>query len=203
MKKLIYKPLNLIIVFITILFISSAFGATIRDNHFRFNLGSGVESLKITYNDSMVSAGYSSESKFTSNGYINDDKTLELVFSANRYKTSAVADQFIRNLASDDSYMYNPTTAMDTAPRKLNFLIKTTLEINGSPVKNSFYIAQGSNLFSETNSWLGSIGGSKIKIGDKNYFRVTTKENKDYVILSLNCNQDNKRQCFSISKATE
>lgn len=202
MKKLIHKPLNLIILFIAILFTSSVFAATIRDNPFYFDLESGVTSLKITYESSIVSAGQPWESGFKTNRYINDNKTVELVFSAGRHKTSQVADQFIINLAKSDSNMYNPTTAMDDAPRELNFFIKTTLEINGSHVKNSFYIAQGSTGFT-TNSWLGTVGGSKIKIGTDNYFRVTTEDNEQYDILSLYCNQDDRRQCFSITKAPE
>ena len=175
--------------------INSVFAATIRDNPFYFYLESGVTSFEVTYENSMVTSGQPYEPKFITNTYLNDGKVLYLVFRAGRHKSSPVAKQFYENLGSD-SHMYNPFAAQDESPRELNFFIQTRLKINGSPLENSFYIAQGSNFFSGTNGWLGSKSGTN----DNNaYFRVTTQDNKQYDIIDLGCSVDDKRICFSVS----
>ncbi len=163
-------------------------GTELKDNTVRIYPGSGVSSVSYQMEGFEVSDGqpYSSslkEDEYTSDGYLN------ITFSAGRHKTDKVADDY-RGAVGDHS-SYGRNTSADY-PGSLNFYIYGPLTINGSPVTEDVYLAQGSNdsgnnwWFGSKNAWQDSGNFMWVKTADGHQYCISNGDEDDYTFMVSN-----------------
>ncbi|WP_200403688.1 WD40/YVTN/BNR-like repeat-containing protein, partial [Fangia hongkongensis] len=160
-------------------------GTELKDNTVRIYPGGGVSSVSYQMEGFEVSDGqpYSSslkEDEYTSDGY------LKITFSAGRHKTDKVADDY-RGAVGDHS-SYGRNTSADY-PGSLNFYIYGPLTINGSPVTEDVYLAQGSNdsgnnwWFGSKNAWQDSGDFMWVKTADGHQYCISNGNEDDYTFM--------------------
>lgn len=140
-----------------------------------------VKELQITYHRSAVTQSEKSHIEFDVNKF--DGNTLTLIFKSGLGLSTDVAQFFKDNTQNCSAYI---SSSYNDNPEKMNFAIATTLYINGSPVKDDFYIANGKAVGGKNNNnWW--IGGSFVNIRKRCLYKtfavkVETLDNQSYYI---------------------
>ncbi len=144
------------------------------NNEVVFKKGTGVDSLDIEYVDKNVTLGEQSGDKIFT---VNTSDDLIVYFKSGRKASDSVAKWFINSITTDGG-MTATNTWSASSPSELNLALRTTLVINGSPIKDKFYIAQG-HRFLINNWWIGSPGG---KLENRNLI-LETEDGKKYSFI--------------------
>lgn len=130
--------------------------ASTPSNEFCFNYGSGVSSVTLEYN------GIFKDSKpFGEVTYSSSSKKSCISVKSDRDNTTAVADNFNQLVNSNENKfvllkIYG--NRVPAFPEKLHFYMGVNTSINGHPLTNNLYLAQG-HYSSGNNWWVASNSG--------------------------------------------
>lgn len=161
-----------------------------RDNDLHFLYKDDVKSVSIKYESSIVTDGQRYDYDFDINNTEKDQ--LYVRFRAGRKNSVSIANAFantIGNECNKNSVIRAASYTALSCPGELNFLIRTTLYINGSRVINDFYLAQqglsGSNYWYLGNKGAQIINGNPKSLNPTAQLKVKTEDGSTYYIENI------------------
>lgn len=162
--------------------VDSNLKANEKDNSVRFYKGTNVESVSVVYESANVSLG---QSYIDELNHKKGKDYEEYTFKAGIDNTERVADIFKASTTDKGGAIAATTTGNGhtKSPGKLKFVINCTLIINGSPVLEPVFLAQGS-WGASNNWWIGSPVGSNPVKDSIDELRVKTLNGKQYDIYN-------------------
>lgn len=168
-------------IFGLILFILYCFAnASTPDNKFCFKYGNGVSSVTLQYN------GISQDSeKIGEVSYSSSDKQSCIYVKSERKNTEETANGFNKLVNSDDNkyvLLVYYGTFVPALPEKLHFYIGTNVSINGVPLTNDLFLAQGH--YSSGNNWWVATNSGYYNSCKVRGMTLTDSANNKYCILS-------------------
>lgn len=152
--------------------------AATADNEFCFKYKKGISSVNLSYNGI-----YKDSNEFGEVSYSTSKKKSCISVKSKRTGSEAIANSFNQLVSSNDNkyvllIMYG--SKIPAFPQKLNFYLGVDVSINGIPLGNNMFLAQGH--YSSGNNWWVATNSGIYKTCGYEGMTLTDSANNKYCI---------------------
>lgn len=173
MKKLIFGLMLFIIYYFA--------NASTPDNKFCFNYGSGVSSVTLQYNGI-----FKDSERFGEVSYPSSNKQSCISVKSDRNNTAEVAKSFNQLVNSNENKFVLKKiygNHVPAYPQKLHFYMGINTSINGHPLANDLFLAQGH--YSSGNNWWVATNSGFFQTCGYTGMTLTDSANNKYCISTI------------------